>query len=859
MKKWKQFFLNGFLAFALTGCLGGVVITSPDNGEKANVDLIHIEGRVPSVATKVVAIYGDESKEGEIKSDGSFAIEFVGLDFGRNTIKVKALWGKFTICSKTFDVIKEDDSVGRATVTKTSGGKLIADQGSRLQGMTLSVGPNSSSDDFTLRIYEDKSGAINDSFSFKTLGIPFKLYPFGVYFNSAAIIEIPINVTELPPGVGITDVKIKALSLESGVVEDIPVIKHTENSIKAAINHIGYHQMIQYYPIPKKEGELRISTVPKGASIYFDGVQVSPLGDVALNGVESGEHTIKAYIGGMNEVKQTISFDATAGGEVLIELKDSGNNKPTIVLGDHIRDGREVDDNLFTISGRIDFSGSLDKAVGVLTLNDDDLFLQIKPDGTFNQVVSLIAGENTISLRVTPNGADTQKTQVYRIVNTEFFRTKTYEKWQRSGFLRQSWQGVQKLLMGGITVTLSWDKEGTDLDLHVFDPMENHAWYRDLDGIPGARIDRDDTDGFGPEIFTMLEPREGNYRVRVVYYSNHGKGPSTAKVKVELDGNVLFNESKILTNNGEIWDAYTIPVNKFLIKAVTINDEMVKEMKGAKFTTNWGENLANVLVEADASIEDSDITYQVFDLTNGDSREVPYPIAGREVEIALDRVLDAEIDFETKMAKPLKYKIVAKVERLGLMDEFVLIQSPKAQARQEFIDYRELYAYQGDIPEYDEFVTKKTFQNSGNFEFKKFNRGHHYRRYGFFLLNESAKEIQEAQNKYGHRLTMLSGWRNPRKSKSLKSVVIEDPYLTGNSVDFVPTVSDLPDSLKNVSRDRLYVKWKEFIYKKLCRGASPLTDKYNIVSHGRDSIHMEPKSTSTGKCRDLPKKSEALF
>lgn len=86
-----------------------------------------------------------------------------------------------------------------------------------------------------------------------------------------------------------------------------------------------------------------------------------------------------------------------------------------------------------------------------------------------------------------------------------------------------------------ITVTLTWNTDGTDVDLHVWDPGGNHAWYGDLGGIPGGSLDIDDTDGFGPETFTAENAAPGEWVVKVRYYNNHGvEAPTMATVKVTL-------------------------------------------------------------------------------------------------------------------------------------------------------------------------------------------------------------------------------------------------------------------------------------------------------------------------------------
>ncbi len=84
-----------------------------------------------------------------------------------------------------------------------------------------------------------------------------------------------------------------------------------------------------------------------------------------------------------------------------------------------------------------------------------------------------------------------------------------------------------------LTVTLTWDTDGTDMDMHVYSPDEQHAWYNNKLGITGAFIDVDDTDGFGPETFTMENATAGQWVVKVRYFDNHEvQTPTNVTVKV---------------------------------------------------------------------------------------------------------------------------------------------------------------------------------------------------------------------------------------------------------------------------------------------------------------------------------------
>lgn len=85
-----------------------------------------------------------------------------------------------------------------------------------------------------------------------------------------------------------------------------------------------------------------------------------------------------------------------------------------------------------------------------------------------------------------------------------------------------------------LRATLRWDKVDTDVDLHVRDSLGNESWYANLCGIPNGCLDRDDVDGFGPEVFDLTTLAPGvSYTVFLHYFSDHGNGPTTATVVIE--------------------------------------------------------------------------------------------------------------------------------------------------------------------------------------------------------------------------------------------------------------------------------------------------------------------------------------
>ena len=114
-----------------------------------------------------------------------------------------------------------------------------------------------------------------------------------------------------------------------------------------------------------------------------------------------------------------------------------------------------------------------------------------------------------------------------------------------------------------IRVTLTWDTEGTDLDLHVIDPNQEEVYYYHRTSLIGGELDVDDTNGYGPENFTLEEGEaiDGEYTVRVKHFS--GNLPSTATIVVTLYEDRPNEQSTTygpftFTTYGEWWDVVDI-------------------------------------------------------------------------------------------------------------------------------------------------------------------------------------------------------------------------------------------------------------------------------------------------------------
>lgn len=112
-------------------------------------------------------------------------------------------------------------------------------------------------------------------------------------------------------------------------------------------------------------------------------------------------------------------------------------------------------------------------------------------NGKFSRPYSFGNGANNVEVR-TSDGKTQSKVQFYDV---------------RKG-------GTQ----AKIRVILSWDTDGTDIDLHVINPNGGHCYYANRKLEDGSALDVDVTTGYGPEIYASPGVQKGPYLVYVNYY-----------------------------------------------------------------------------------------------------------------------------------------------------------------------------------------------------------------------------------------------------------------------------------------------------------------------------------------------------
>jgi Ca-activated chloride channel family protein len=86
-----------------------------------------------------------------------------------------------------------------------------------------------------------------------------------------------------------------------------------------------------------------------------------------------------------------------------------------------------------------------------------------------------------------------------------------------------------------IRIIMSWDADGTDIDLHVVEPGGEEAFYGNNRTGQGGLVSDDITDGYGPEEYLMRIAPTGSYALKTNYFASHQQtvsGPATITATV---------------------------------------------------------------------------------------------------------------------------------------------------------------------------------------------------------------------------------------------------------------------------------------------------------------------------------------
>ncbi|MBW2311135.1 MAG: caspase family protein [Deltaproteobacteria bacterium] len=239
------------------------------------------------------------------------------------------------------------------------------------------------------------------------------------------------------------------------------------------------------------------------------------------------------------------------GDRIPIDVTRSGSSSSSGLRRIIYKDGKEYD---------LDDTKAIDPAIlsKLSARNGDDV------TWVFSVTFSINAGTNTISI------------EVYDLNDTLFART---EQWEVVGTVEPT----------SMVVTLWWNTNLTDIDLHVAEVEDDtavaHCYYGNM-SAGDMVLDYDDVDGYGPEHITVDNVTgTKTYEIRVYYFADHNDSDTTtattAYITASVNGETKISDSHSMTSESttstwttgsHIWDVGELEVSGANVYTVTLDD-----------------------------------------------------------------------------------------------------------------------------------------------------------------------------------------------------------------------------------------------------------------------------------------------
>ncbi len=82
-----------------------------------------------------------------------------------------------------------------------------------------------------------------------------------------------------------------------------------------------------------------------------------------------------------------------------------------------------------------------------------------------------------------------------------------------------------------LVITITWNTDSTDIDLHVVEPTGERCYYSHRKTRIGGELTQDVTQGYGPEMYVLKKAMPGNYSVQAKFYRGN-RNRASARTKV---------------------------------------------------------------------------------------------------------------------------------------------------------------------------------------------------------------------------------------------------------------------------------------------------------------------------------------
>ncbi len=184
-----------------------------------------------------------------------------------------------------------------------------------------------------------------------------------------------------------------------------------------------------------------------------------------------------------------------------------------------------------------------------------------------------------------------------------------------------------------IRISMSWDADLTDVDLHVFEPDDGHAYYGHNRTLIGGLVSKDFTEGYGPEEYILHHAMPGTYSIRAHYYGSHQQkinGPCTVTATVFTNYGRDNEQKQVLTlrldeaSDRELVGEITIEGEPWGLekKPLTIEENLVEKFKS--LTTGMSIDEVKAQVGQPQDIRGDDEILLTYALTGNSKIELHF-------------------------------------------------------------------------------------------------------------------------------------------------------------------------------------------------------------------------------------------
>lgn len=105
-----------------------------------------------------------------------------------------------------------------------------------------------------------------------------------------------------------------------------------------------------------------------------------------------------------------------------------------------------------------------------------------------------------------------------RIVALDYLRVLGQHQGNVGGTRRTALRRELGIDAADLVVTIMWNTDATDVDLHIHEPLGGHVFYSNPEA--GGRLTTDVTQGYGPEMYVAERAQRGRYRLTAHYFAS---------------------------------------------------------------------------------------------------------------------------------------------------------------------------------------------------------------------------------------------------------------------------------------------------------------------------------------------------